>query len=69
MGYPVVIEFSEGQGHSAWVPDLPGCGSQGATREEALANVREALEGWIETAKEKGWVVPEPYSTVALVKV
>jgi len=29
-------------------PELPGCASQGRTREDALANVREAIEGWLD---------------------
>ena len=32
---------------------MPGCWSQGATREEALANIREAAEGWLETQQDK----------------
>ena len=36
------------------MPSLPGCVSEGQTREEALANVREAIEAWIEAAKGLG---------------
>ena len=44
-----------------WVaecPSLPGCISQGATREEAVVNIREAIEGYIEVLKEDGLPVP-----------
>ena len=41
------------------VPALPGCVSQGDTREEAMANIREAAEGWIEDCIESGDAVPK----------
>lgn len=40
------------------VPSLPGCVSQGATREEALRNIREAIDLWIETMRQKGSPIP-----------
>jgi predicted RNase H-like HicB family nuclease len=45
-----------------WVvecPSLPGCVSQGKTKTEAIANIRQAIEGWIETAKAHNQAVPE----------
>ncbi len=37
-------------------PELPGCATQGRTREDALANVREAIEGWLDVEAESGAV-------------
>ncbi|GDX99152.1 HicB family protein [Phycisphaerae bacterium] len=52
----------------AEVPSLPGCVSQGATQEDAIRNVTEAAELWIETMKELGRPVPQDdmSATVAL---
>lgn len=45
----------------AAVPELPGCIAHGATVEEALAHCREAVELWIETARELGRDIPDPH--------
>jgi predicted RNase H-like HicB family nuclease len=42
-------------------PSLPGCISQGKTEEEALANIKEAIDLWIEDAVSHGEDVPEDY--------
>jgi predicted RNase H-like HicB family nuclease len=44
----VIIERDE-HGYYAWCPELKGCQSQGASLEEALANIREAIELYLET--------------------
>ena len=48
------------------VPDLPGCMAHGNTRQQAVKMAEEAIELWIETAKEDGVVVPKPRSFAAL---
>jgi predicted RNase H-like HicB family nuclease len=53
MKIHVVIERDEAGYFVAEVPALPGCFSQGNTREEALTNIREAIEGWLEVMEEK----------------
>jgi predicted RNase H-like HicB family nuclease len=41
------------------VPSLPGCISQGETREQALANARDAIDTWIDGATQVGMPVPD----------
>jgi predicted RNase H-like HicB family nuclease len=41
------------------VPDLRPCSAHGDTQAEAIAHVRDAIEGWLETAKDKGFPIPE----------
>jgi len=42
------------------VPELAGCAADGATRQEALANVEVVIAEWLETARELGRPIPEP---------
>ena len=51
---------SEGGGYLAWVPDLPGCMSDGETPTEAVAHVQEAIREWIEEAERLGEPIPAP---------
>jgi antitoxin HicB len=53
MKLHVVIEQDEAGYYVAEVPALPGCLSQGKTHAEALANVKEAVAGWLETMEAK----------------
>ena len=48
MKLKVVLESSEEGGYTVYVPSLPGCVSQGDTREESVANIREAIELYLE---------------------
>jgi len=61
--YPVLIEplaVEDGGGYLATVPDLPGCMSDGETRELAARNVGDAIEAWIDEARRLGRVLPMP---------
>jgi predicted RNase H-like HicB family nuclease len=55
----VLIHAGEDGYWVAECPSLPGCVSQGATREEAIRNIKEAIEGYILVLKEDGLPVPE----------
>jgi len=48
MGYTVILEQEPDGEFVALVPALPGCLSQGATRQEVMANIREAIELYVE---------------------
>jgi predicted RNase H-like HicB family nuclease len=60
MRYRVIIEQDEDGIFVAEVPSLPGCVSQGGTREEAVSNVREAIALYLESLEEHGDPVPPP---------
>jgi len=49
----VIVEQDEAGYYVAEVPALPGCLSQGKTQEEAIANIKEATEGWLEVMESK----------------
>lgn len=51
MKYKIALQQTE-EGFSVSVPGLPGCWSQGATEEEALKNIRDAINEYIETREE-----------------
>ena len=59
--YEVIIYWSnEDQAFIAEVPELPGCAADGATYQEALANMEAIIQEWIEIANELGRPIPEP---------
>jgi antitoxin HicB len=61
--YRIVIDrlpIGDGGGFVASVPDLPGCMSDGKTREEAAHNIEDAIRAWIEEARRLGRPIPEP---------
>ena len=60
MKYRVSIERDEDGVFIAKVPALPGCISQGATRREALANIKDAIEGYVASLKKHDEPVPPP---------
>lgn len=68
MKYRVLIEQDEDGVFVAEAPSLPGCISQGQTRAEALANIREAIGVYLESLESHGEPVPPPI-TEELVEV
>jgi len=52
MTLKVVIEPSDEGGFTVYVPSLPGCVSEGETMDEAMANIREAVELYLEPAED-----------------
>ncbi|WP_292492005.1 type II toxin-antitoxin system HicB family antitoxin [Methanoculleus sp. 10] len=52
MRLRVVLVPSEEGGYTVYVPSLPGCISEGDTREEALKNIREAIDLYLETVED-----------------
>jgi len=51
MRYRVKLEETD-EGYAVWCPGLPGCWSQGATEEEALENIKDAIETYVATVEE-----------------
>jgi len=62
MKYRVIIEQDEDGVFVAEVPALPGCISQGATRSEALLNIQEAVEAYLESLKAHQEPIPPSIS-------
>ena len=68
MQYLIVIEKTE-TGYSVYSPDLPGCVSTGATREELEQNMREAIEFHLDGLKAENLEIPKPTTSSAYVEV
>jgi predicted RNase H-like HicB family nuclease len=59
--YETILYWSnEDSAFIAEVPELPGCIAHGTSQEEALANANEAIQLWLDTAKEFGDQIPKP---------
>jgi len=59
--YEIIIYWSsEDSVFVAEVPELPGCMAHGATHEDALLQVKEAIQLWMDTAREFGDPIPSP---------
>ena len=59
--YEVIIWWSEeDNAFIAQAPELPGCMAHGNTKSEALTNINDAVQHWLDTAREFGRDVPEP---------
>ncbi|HZF44258.1 MAG TPA: type II toxin-antitoxin system HicB family antitoxin [Sphingomonadaceae bacterium] len=54
------LSEDEGGGFFAEVPDLPGCHTDGETPQEALANLYDAFDEWIDSMERMGAPIPQP---------
>ena len=63
MRYAIVIEQAEGN-YSAYVPDLPGCVTTGATLQETERNMQEAIAFHLDGLREDGLPIPMPSTVV-----
>lgn len=64
--YEMIIYWSkEDHAFVAEVPELPGCMADGKTYQEAVAAAEQAVEEWIETARELGRPIPQPRGRLA----
>jgi predicted RNase H-like HicB family nuclease len=59
--YEIIIYYSkDDSAYVAEVPELPGCMAHGTSPEEALQNVKDAIQLWLDTAREFGDPIPKP---------
>ena len=61
----VPLSEAEGGGFTAVAPELPGCRSDGETPQEALENIYDAIQCWMEAAQEMGRAIPLPKKLAA----
>ena len=66
MNVKIVVRESKEGGFWAEVPALPGCASQGETMDELLANMREAIQAWLQAEPLGDANGPEPRQVVEL---
>ena len=59
MKLKIVLEPSDEGGYTVYVPSLPGCISEGNTKEEAMANIKEAIELYLEPVEDDLTVSPD----------
>jgi len=65
--YTIEIFYSEGdEGYIAVVPELPGCSAFGESEEDAIREVKIAIDLWIETAKKENRETPKPFEKEVL---
>ena len=67
LKYTIILVPEEESGYSVEVPALPGCYTQGDTKEEAIAMAKEAIELYLESCNAHGEPIPEESDVVSLI--
>ncbi len=57
--FNVVLEPQADGGYTVYVPDLPGCISEGRTVPEAMTMIQDAIAGYLAVIKDSGWKLPK----------
>jgi predicted RNase H-like HicB family nuclease len=65
----VVVYEKTATGYSAYVPDLPGCITTGATLSDTKRNMQEAIRGHLEVMREFGDPIPQPTTEVERIRI
>ena len=68
MKYLIIIEPTE-TGFSAYSPDLPGCVATGATKDETMKTMREAVDFHLDGLREEGLPIPPPSASMEFLEV
>jgi len=66
MRLQAVLEKSEDSGYTAYVPSLPGCISEGDSRESALANIHEAIDLYLEPVEDDRYSLDAEVTEIAI---
>ncbi|MEX0617152.1 MAG: type II toxin-antitoxin system HicB family antitoxin [Candidatus Woykebacteria bacterium] len=69
LNYTVYLQKAEEGGYVVSAPALPGCTTQGGTKEEALQMIKDAIEGYIASLKKHGEAVPQETGEIEKVSV
>ena len=70
MEYTIILDPDEkGRGYTVLVPALPGCVTQGRTREEAIERAKEAIAAYIKSLEADGEPVPEEHHAVEVLRL
>lgn len=69
LEYTVIFEPAEEGGYVVSVPAIPGCVTQGETFEEAVANIKDAMQGCLAVLKEEGEDIPQEKSDIVITKI
>ena len=69
MNYAVIVEKTEDGTYWAYVPDLPTCATAGESVDEAMRNIRDAIDCYLEEMAEMGQPIPPPSKHAEMVEV